>query len=238
MGTSRRISAAASVREQIKRYILQHRLAPGDLMPTELELCAELGVSRSSVREAMNQLDALDIVDVQHGRGTFVGEISLAPLVDSVSFRCLVDRREADAALREIIDVRRALELGQAAVVVAALHGKHDDDLHDLVDTMLARSGGGRRFPDQDRAFHIGLQQHASENRLAHNLIGAFWDIHTFVIGEVGAPDSKDIEETARAHRDMLEAAERGDEPAYVAAVHAHYEPLLRVLGRAAADRD
>lgn len=222
--------AASAVREEIKRYIVEHRLRPGDPMPTELVLCEELGVSRSSVREAMSQLHALDIVSVQQGRGTFVGDISLAPLVDSVTFRCLADHRSASAALRDIIEVRRALDIGQASAVTQAMRGRRHPDLHRLVDEMVAKASRGERFPDEDRAFHLGLQACATSNPLASNLIGAFWDIHTAVITDAERPDAAGMCVTAQAHASMLEAAEAGDGPAFVEAVCAHYEPLLRVL--------
>src|SRR5690606_5735 len=73
--------------EQIKRLILITGLRPGDPIPTETELCQELGVSRSSVREAIRTLATLDIVEVRHGSGTVVGQMSLAPLVETLVFR-------------------------------------------------------------------------------------------------------------------------------------------------------
>lgn len=230
MATSRRTSAAADARERIKEYILEHRLGPGDLLPTELELCSVLGVSRSSVREAVSQLDALDIVHVQHGRGTYVGDISLAPLVDSVSFRCMVDQRDASAALREIVEVRQALELGQAGVVVSALTGGSNADLHELVASMIDKANRRERFAAEDRAFHTQLLERSTSNHLAENLIGAFWDIHTFVVDQVGVATPEDIAQTAVAHGAMLRAAEAGDLPGYIAAVCDHYRPLLDAL--------
>ena len=56
--------------DAIKSYILRHGLRPGDRLPTESALCADLGVSRSSVREALRKLQALDIVTVRVGSGS------------------------------------------------------------------------------------------------------------------------------------------------------------------------
>ena len=50
---------------EIKNYILAKGLQPGDALPTESQLCTDLGVSRSSVREAVRTLVALDIVEVR-----------------------------------------------------------------------------------------------------------------------------------------------------------------------------
>src|SRR5688572_20396388 len=78
---------AESTAQQVKAYILRNHLRPGDLLPTETELCDTLGVSRSSVREAIRRLATLDIVEVRHGYGTFVGNLTLAPLVEGLVFR-------------------------------------------------------------------------------------------------------------------------------------------------------
>ena len=75
---------AATTINAIKDYILQTHLKPGDPLPTEAQLCADLGVSRSSVREAVRTLVALDIVQVRHGHGMFVGQVSMRPMIESL----------------------------------------------------------------------------------------------------------------------------------------------------------
>ena len=56
---------ASTAINAIKDYILQAHLQPGDPLPTESQLCTDLGMSRSSVREAVRTLVALDIVEVR-----------------------------------------------------------------------------------------------------------------------------------------------------------------------------
>ena len=141
-----------SVTDQIKDYILIHRLKPGELLPTEAELCAELGVSRSSVREAMRTLAALDIVEVRHGYGTYVGQLSLAPLVEGLVFRGVLRPEDDFAALREVVEVREALDLAMAEQICAAMVGTSNPRLHELVATMEEKSGLGEPFAEEDRA--------------------------------------------------------------------------------------
>ena len=72
--------ASLVLQDKIKSLIIKQNLKSGDLMPTENELIEQLGVSRSSLREAIKSLEALYILDIRHGVGTFVSESSLVPL--------------------------------------------------------------------------------------------------------------------------------------------------------------
>lgn len=222
----------SSVTDQIKDYILIHRLQPGDLLPTEAELCSELGVSRSSVREAMRTLAALDIVEVRHGYGTYVGQLSLAPLVEGLVFRGVLGPEDDFAALREVVEVREALDLAMAEQICRALHGTSDPVLHEVVAAMEDKSGRGEPFAEEDRAFHSTLLAHL-DNALVGQLVTAFWEVNTVVYPRLGLPPAAGLDETARAHGDMLRAAEAGDVDAYREAVVKHYIPLRRGLGTA-----
>ncbi|MGO1588094.1 FadR/GntR family transcriptional regulator, partial [Corynebacterium casei] len=70
------LNRTESAIQAIKSYIVNHNLKPGDPLPSEHQLCQELQVSRSAVREAVGQLQALDIVRVERGKGSFVGDMS------------------------------------------------------------------------------------------------------------------------------------------------------------------
>ena len=109
--------------DAIKSYILRHGLHPGDRLPTESALCADLGVSRSSVREALRRLQALDIVTVRQGSGSYVGEMSMQPLVETLVLRAALDEINGAQSLHAIIDTRRALDLGIAVPLTRAMKG-------------------------------------------------------------------------------------------------------------------
>lgn len=229
----RRVTCA----DQIKELILTRGLGPGDPLPTEAELCDELGVSRSSVREAMRSLATLDIVDVRHGLGTFVGQMSLDPMVQALVFRSVLSPRGAFMALKDVVEVRLALDLTVADQVVHRMTAVGRPELDDLVAQMEARAARGETFLEADRAFHTTLLD-VLDNKLLGQLVGAFWDVHTAVVPQLGLPQPADIVDTARAHGAMLRAARRGDLPAYRKAVVEHYAPLQRVIAQASLDPD
>lgn len=215
--------------DQIKQLILTRGLTPGDPLPTEAELCDELDVSRSSVREAIRTLSTLDIVDVRHGHGTYVGPMSLDPMVEALVFRGVLSPEGSLQALREVVEVRLALDLSMAERVVSAAQADDDGELDDLVAEMVDKAERGEYFLEADRAFHTRLFD-SIDNRLVGQLVGAFWDVHTAVLPQLGIAQPGDIHQTAKAHGDMLSAARAGDVEAYRRAVVEHYQPLQRVL--------
>ncbi len=229
-------SLASEAAREIKRFILSEGLRPGDSLPTESELCERMGVSRSSVREAIRTLQTLDIVTVKHGRGTFVGEMSLQPLVETLAFRSIISPGDDFRALREVVDVRMSLDLNFADRVVAHFKGTRNEMLHVLVGEMTASARRGEPFASADRQFHTQLLSETG-CEMVSQLVAAFWDVHTAVLPQLSIPTPSDIELTAKAHGDILRAAEAGDLEAYRHAVQEHYAPLLRVLDATVEDR-
>ncbi|WIJ27000.1 FadR/GntR family transcriptional regulator [Devosia sp. RR2S18] len=215
--------------EEIKRLILTSGLRAGDPIPTETELCQELGVSRSSVREAIRRLATLDIVEVRHGHGTVVGQMSLAPLVETLVFRGVLSPGDDLEALREVVDMRCAFDLALSERVVAVHKGSDNAVIEDLVNRMLACAEAERPFLAEDRQFHTELLAPVG-NQLAVQLVTAFWDIHTAVLPKLDLALPSDLRQTANAHGDLYRSAQQGDGDAYRRAVVDHYEPLLRML--------
>ena len=214
---------------EIKNYILARGLQPGDALPTESQLCTDLGVSRSSVREAVRTLVALDIVEVRHGHGMFVGKVSMRPMVESLVFRGLLNPGDDHRGLRDIVEVRITLDNALTEPVTQAWKNRQDPELDTLVEEIEEIASKRELFTDQDRRFHMRLLE-PLDNHLFLHLTEAFWAVHTLTVPLLGAPRPEDMVATARAHRDMLRAARAGDAQAYRQAVTQHYAPLLTAL--------
>ena len=61
-----------AIQEYVKQFILENDLKGGDPLPSETHLVKDLGVGRSSVREAVKSLQSLGIVEVRHGDGLYL----------------------------------------------------------------------------------------------------------------------------------------------------------------------
>lgn len=218
-----------STAEKIKQMILLRGLRQGDPIPTEPELCQELGVSRTSVREAMRTLTTLDIVEVQHGHGSRVGKMSLAPLVETLVFRGVLSPGDDLTALREVVELRSSFDLALAGQLIDAHRGQDSQSLARLVAQMMQKAAQGQTFMAEDRQFHTELLA-PIPNKLAGQLVTAFWDVHTAVLPRLGLALPVDLYQTAKAHDDILGAVQSGDHDKYRIAVLEHYDPLIRML--------
>jgi GntR family transcriptional regulator, transcriptional repressor for pyruvate dehydrogenase complex len=72
LGRIERTSVITEVMDRVRGLIESGRLSPGDRLPSERELRERLGVGRSTVREALRALEALGLIDMQQGRGSYV----------------------------------------------------------------------------------------------------------------------------------------------------------------------
>ncbi|MBZ4019541.1 FadR/GntR family transcriptional regulator [Streptomyces purpurogeneiscleroticus] len=212
------------VQAQIKRLILRRKLVPGDPLPTEAELVELLDVSRNSVREALKALQAMRIVEIRHGFGTYVGTLTLDPFVEGVAFRAAVRHHQGEASLYELMEVREALEAGLVGSVARNLPADDLAVLRGLVDRMEKEAAAGRVESGTDRAFHLALYRSLG-NHLLSEVLDAFWDALRRVRKDLDDSRS-DPEVTWRQHAEIVTALETGDGDRAVEAMHRHFDGI------------
>lgn len=217
----------------IKQLILERRLRPGDPLPTEGELVDALGVSRSSIREAVRTLQSLDIVMTRHGRGMEVGQLSFAPMVESAIFRARLNSTEDLRPLREIVEIRTQLDLSIGDELIERFAGRPQEHLRTLVQQMRERHSACTPFIDLDESFHRALFE-ATGNQTLTSLMLGFWEVHVRSAPLLDVPPADESRATVDAHAAIVDALETGDADAYRTAVQEHYRPLRNLLAGAA----
>jgi GntR family transcriptional repressor for pyruvate dehydrogenase complex len=98
--------------EQLKDMLSRGELRPGDRLPSEREMAESLGVSRASVREALTALEAIGILDIRPGEGTYVKQTSIAETFEPLALVLAVERNP----LAQMMEVRRVIETECAAL--------------------------------------------------------------------------------------------------------------------------
>jgi DNA-binding FadR family transcriptional regulator len=232
----RRLTRSIEVQEAVKKIILQRRLGAGDPLPTEVELMDELGIGRNTVREALKVLEAVGIVDIRHGFGTFVGRMSLSGLVDELAFHT---RLSLHISLAHLIEVREALESGLVHRLIDLRPVLSTESLSaeslsiepaQVMAQMEAEALVGAVSPETDRLFHDVLYRPLG-NPLVGQLLGAFWDVYHQLRDDLGAPDESPAE-VARNHRAIYLAVAEGDKAAAGEAMRAHFDGVRARLAR------
>lgn len=230
----RRLDAKARLRaltSDITALILNRNLLPGDPLPTEQELMAELGVGRNSLREAVKVLQALGIIDTRHGFGMFVAENNLSALHDSLAFRGQMSLRHRGHEAGELVEVRQALETGLIGQAIGVVSEEHLQALEATVIRMEQSALEGDMFADADRDFHRILFEPLN-NTLLSNLLGVFWEVYHSIHDVIGEeePDNPTLVETAAAHRAILEAVRAKDTDAARLLLADHFQGIRQLL--------
>jgi len=149
-------SRGEAVREQLLAAITRGEFRPGDKLPSENELVAQFGVSRVSVREALRALQALGIIEIHHGRGSFVTRGPGKQYLEPFSSWLQVHRDE----IIDLTKVRGALDELAAAEAAASGDVAAVAEVADLHERFAAAVGGAPAIEELvrlDVAFHNAI---------------------------------------------------------------------------------
>jgi DNA-binding FadR family transcriptional regulator len=221
-----------ALQRAIRDYIVESGLTAGSPLPTEAELTARFGVSRHPLREAMKVLEALGIVDIRHGTGTFVGAGALTSLREGLQFRAALSLNGDLAAIRELAQVRRALESGLAGEVLAARDRLDLAGLRTAVTAIRAAAERGEYDADSDWTFHRLLYA-PLDNGLVLELLEVFWTVFRRIDDRLPEGEATPAV-IAGWHVDILAAVERGEPGPLAEALTRHFDGIATRVEAAA----
>ncbi len=197
-------------------------LAPGDILPSERELMARYQVGRPAIREAMQRLQHMGLVEIRHGERPRVASPSIGALVDQVGMSMRHLLSHSGTSLEQLKEARTVLEARMAEIAaerrtepdVARLKGIVEEQAIALPDT--------ERFLDFDAAFHREIAA-ISRNPIFEALTKGVFDwMRVFHASSVRSPGLEAL--TLEEHRGIIAAIAKGDGPAASAAMTAHLE--------------
>ncbi len=200
---------------RLREFIDVQQLQPGDRLMSERELAEQLGVSRTSVRQALTALRVLGLVEIKHGDGVY---LLRSPRDVIPSLASEIVGSEGDHPM--IWEVREAIEV-QAARLAA--RRRCDADVAELTAAlaeMAASVADGGDGIDGDRRFHRAIAE-AAHNPLLAQLTAQLAD----VIDRTSAASltlSGRPPISLEAHRAILDAIEQGDEAAAAEQMRRH----------------
>lgn len=191
--------------EEIKRLIIERDLQPGDPLATEQELAEGMGVSRTSVREAVKALELVGILKVSPKFGCVVGDFDMQPVVDQLSFNLIARASK----LKQLVEARILLEVHILPVVCQNATEANLKFLEKNCDLMEKAVKEKKGFLECDSEFHRGLFA-ATQNEVLEsfgNLTREFFESARKKCPEWLQPSPKSSEE----HRAILQAIRAKD---------------------------
>lgn len=147
------------IREQVFEELLNQITSgawkPGEKIPSENELTKALNVSRITIREAIQKLAAMDLVESYHGKGTYVKEFTTSNYLKSLTPMILLSRDD----LKYIIEYRRILEVGIIELFMKNVNDKYIKRLENDLMNMIAYKHDLNKYQQYDMDFHITLYE-------------------------------------------------------------------------------
>lgn len=159
-----RTSLQVEIIRYIQNYIEENNLTAGDRLPSQERLLEMMGVSRTSLREAMKTLEARNVLEVHNGKGVFVGSQK-----DS-AFLSLIDFTLEKEKILDALEVRKILEREILRMVIHKATDEELKELGDITRVLMEKVRRGERQTAEDKQFHYTIYR-LSHNEIMYQLI-------------------------------------------------------------------
>lgn len=168
----------------------------------------------------MKSLEAVGILEARQGEGLYVKAFSFDSIFENLPYSFAVDGK----SLRDLLQVRTALEEGLVGMVVTRTTPAQLARLEELVGEMLTKAAAGETFEGEDRDFHRVLYA-PLENPFLDRLVELFWEVFHRLNGNADV-SLWNLEQTARDHQALLDALRVGQAQQVTAAMHTHFQQI------------
>nr|WP_199068451.1 FCD domain-containing protein [Chromobacterium sp. ASV5] len=211
----------------IGQYIVDGHYPVGGYLPAERELSQQLGVSRSSVREALVALEIVGIVEIQRGKGVC---ILRAPQQWPFSFDA---PSVSDGSVEDLLEARYVLEGELAALAAARASEAQMAEMERLIQAMAAQKEENAASQAHDRQFHMLIAE-MTGNDVLRDKAGTLWNQrYAPLFQQLESHYGKsDWESVVGEHRAVAAAIRARDAQAAREAMHAHLQSVSAKLLR------
>jgi len=213
--------------DQLKELIVRGQLKPGEQLMPERELAETLGVSRTTVRDAIRKLVVMGYVEHRQGQGTFVHKPSLTDanlLAEAM--------RLEDATLKDLLEFRLGLECNAAAVAAQRAMEEDIEVIRNTIREMETAYHNGELGTEADVSFHMAIS-FASRNPVQIHVMKHFYDYLFYSIQVNRTELYKDQDQFGRLltqHKDVFNAIRAHDPEEAHRAMGRHIQSVIDFL--------
>lgn len=210
------------VQHRLLTLIRENGLAPGDHLPSERELMSRYDVGRPAIREAMQSLQHMGVIDIRHGERPRVAAPSLDGLVDQLGTSMQHLLKHSDTSLDHLKEARVALEAEMARIAAQRRTEADLAALRDILDRQAKARNDPEAFLECDGQFHrqiAAISRNPIFETISH---GVFTWMRAFHVEQVRKRGLEAL--TLAEHRAILTAIESGDSASAAQCMRAHLE--------------
>ncbi|AET70483.1 transcriptional regulator [Desulfosporosinus orientis DSM 765] len=157
------------VLKQINHLIIEEKLRPGDRLTSEREMAGELGVSRTTLREAIRTMEFLGWVEIKPGEGTFIRNTRLNEVISPLALALSLE----PTRMEELWETRIALEVECAGLAAMRANEADLKQISQALDDIKANLHDLDAYAQADVRFHYLIAQ-ASQNSMINRLLQTF----------------------------------------------------------------
>ena len=202
-------SLVENITELLRGKILSGELQPGDRLPAERDIAEQMGVSRSSLHQAVLQLESEGFLKIEPRRGTVVADYRKYPTPQSLSALFNYGSVELDEPIfKDMMDFRLWVETECARRACTNIYASTMREMRDIANRLESENV---ELPKLIYRYHYLLTQ-ASGNSIFSMLFRAFEPVLLTLIARHYSLQAVDIHEAANMHKELLERIEAKDE--------------------------
>ena len=211
--------------ETFQDKIIQGELKEGERLPSQDKLAKIMGVSRGTLREGLNQLVLMGIIEMRQGSGTYVKSITPSSFMTSLSPALLMDKSSAE----ELLDARLYIEGAVASLAAKRAKGEEIRELGKILNEMKddLKAGNIENFINKDVEFHILIAK-SSRNQVLMKVLQTIRDILYQFIADFFSAMPETVKNAVDYHTKIYRAIERHDPIEAKKQMESHILSLIR----------
>lgn len=151
---------------QLRNYILEHNLQPGDKLPAERKLSEHLQVSRNMVREAIRKLEFFGLLKTLPQSGTIISSLGVAAMDGMITDALKLEQPD----FRALVESRIILESNAVGLAALRRSTRHLARIEEALDAYAEKASQGLNAVEEDLEFHLRIAE-ASGNTVINTLM-------------------------------------------------------------------
>lgn len=219
-------STSSQVVKALTDYIFSGQVAPGEKLPSERQLAESFQVTRSAVRDAIQSLGMLGLVDIRQGDGTYLRDEGVTMLPAAIEWGLFLGERR----VMDLVEARQPIEIALAGFAAKRRTEEQLAKIEEAVEAVRDPDVSPEAFVDADVRFHFAIAEAAGNTALSGVLSGIHTLLRAWMSKSIAA--AGETRTSFGEHVAILEAIRRQDTRTAQAAMRTHMRNAERRLRR------